>query len=293
MIWFGIEWRFRNHRLTRRMAAAGRRMALHDVEFQLAQESGTIILDFQTPGWSVTHIWWLPGPVAFESDFHDWEPDVRAMLVATDMSGRVGARIERTVESLQLKFPKFWMKRTHPKRLESFFAEETYQMNALILNTTAPSVHVLDQLPRPSPDVDGASHVVTQDAWIAYSVAQSVVRPDSFDVALVVVRNPLAIEASGPNDEAFHQHPYYNLGLKHYDIQEIQHSPWLEIVASRQSKNGSPGPRRPHTRHIVFALKESSLDVAGELPEFQGFFRSKEEAMQHAVAQSKLSRITG
>jgi hypothetical protein len=53
------------------------------------------------------------------------------MLVATDVSGRVRVEVERTVESLQLRFPNLWIKRTHPKHLESFFAEEMAQMSAI------------------------------------------------------------------------------------------------------------------------------------------------------------------
>lgn len=90
----------------------------------------------------------------------------------------------------------------------------------------------------------------------------------------------------GPNDEAFHNHRFYPLGLKHYTIQEIVSSPWIAELSRILDRDGR-ADSLPGTRHFVLALKECAVDVAASSVDCIGRFASHAEALNAAIALAK------
>lgn len=116
-------------------------------------------------------------------------------------------------------------------------------------------------------------------AWIAYEVTT----PEG-GVALVRLNDAAYSVANGPNDEAFHNHPFYSLGLEFYEIQEIVNSPWIEDVLTMLHKDRvfkGPGS----CRHFVFALKETTVDCIAESADFVGVFPTHKAAMAAASSE--------
>lgn len=131
-------------------------------------------------------------------------------------------------------------------------------------------------LPLCQPNVSDASSLhIGQIAYVAYDTDDDGVALLRFDACVQIL--------TGPNDEAFHRHRYYPLGLKHYTIQELVNSPWIAELSATLDRDGRVD-RMPGMRHFVLALKECSVDAAAESVRCIGAFRSHSEAMRAAIA---------
>jgi hypothetical protein len=127
-------------------------------------------------------------------------------------------------------------------------------------------------------DSDASSLHMDRIGYVAYDTDDDGVALVRFDGCVQIL--------SGPNDEAFHHHRYYSLGLKHYTIQEIVGSPWIAELSAILDRDGSV-ERLPGVRHFVLALKEGSVDVAAESARSVGVFDSHQEAMRAAIALAR------
>lgn len=130
-------------------------------------------------------------------------------------------------------------------------------------------------LPRCQPNISRASSLhMGLLGFVAYD-AEDAVALVRFDGCVQIL--------AGPNDEAFHRHRYYSHGLKHYTIQELIDSPWIEELSKTLDRDGRVD-QMPGMRHFVLAIKECAVDVAAELASCVGMFASHAEAMRAATA---------
>ncbi len=146
-----------------------------------------------------------------------------------------------------------------------------------------PRVEVVELagLPACDANVSDASVLVQGGrAFIAYDVGGA----DRGRVALVRLEGVRHVVTEGPNDEAFHRHRFYSLGLRHYAVQEICGSPWIEEVASVLNRDGDREALRGY-RHFVFALKETTVDAIARDAVAVGVFGSHREAMGAAAEE--------
>ncbi len=142
-----------------------------------------------------------------------------------------------------------------------------------------PRVVELADLPRLCPNTSDASILVHgSNAFVAYDLW-----PEEWTAALVKFEGLSHLIANGPNDEAFHNHPYYSLGLKCCALQEIVNSPWIQKVSAIVHKDGHPG-WLPDARHFVLAFKETTVDVLASSFSPVGVFQGRTAAMSAAIA---------
>lgn len=155
-----------------------------------------------------------------------------------------------------------------------------------------PTAIKVNNLPPCEPNVSTAS-VLTgsrrgslHSAWIAYDAKGPDWPNDDDIVALVRLDDVAHLVTNGPNDEAFHNHPFYRFGLQHYAIQELVDSPWIAMTLSMLHKDRVPTNTRDR-RHFIFALKETTVDCIAVSATFVGYFPSHSDAM--AAARSEMS----
>lgn len=113
-----------------------------------------------------------------------------------------------------------------------------------------------------------STHLFGNVALVAYDVKSPL---DA--VALLRFDRCLHLTTNGPNDEAFHQHRYFSLGLRLYTIQEILQSPWIPELSAKLDRDGRRD-RWPEARHFVLALKENTVDVAADSVTVVGIYPS-------------------
>jgi hypothetical protein len=153
-----------------------------------------------------------------------------------------------------------------------------------------PNAIKLTDLPPCEPNVSTAS-VLTgsrrgggHSAWIAYD-AKGPDWPNSDEVvALVRLDDVAQLVTNGPNDEAFHNHPFYRFGLRPYALQELVDSPWIAMTLSMLHKDRVPTNTRGR-RHFVFALKESTVDCLAASAVFVGYFPTHVDAIAAACSE--------
>jgi len=144
-----------------------------------------------------------------------------------------------------------------------------------------PEVIELTDIPECEPNTSDA---VVLSAGRRAFVAYDTTGPDR-NFALIQLDGVSHIVTGGPNDEAFHRHPFFKLGLSHYAIQEIICSPWIpEILALLHMDGLAPNDSKDH--HFVFALKETSVDVIAQRLTTVGVFPSLREAMTAACTRA-------
>jgi hypothetical protein len=148
-------------------------------------------------------------------------------------------------------------------------------------------VELID-LPVCEPNVSDAIVLVSTAAGFRMAfVAFDTWDPDRPDqprgVALVRFDRIRQVIARGPNDEALHRHPFFSLGLRHYTLQEIVHSPWNALVSSLLDKDGRVN-RCEDARHFVLAFKETCVDVLADGYALIGIFPSQDTALSAARA---------
>lgn len=141
------------------------------------------------------------------------------------------------------------------------------------------SVEIIESWPRP--DAVASAYV--------FSGSSLAVCYETTDEQFAVVVFPVwsAVKDGGPNDEALHGHPLYNLGLRHYSIHKIHQSPWLQQLETQNAVHPS------HSRaafllgkvHYLFALKEQVIECIVSQPPnpVVKVFQSRAIAIQHAV----------
>lgn len=141
-----------------------------------------------------------------------------------------------------------------------------------------PEVVECGQMPACDPNSSTASslHIGT-DGFVAYD--------SQADVILLKCEGCIQIVA-GPNDEAFHRHRFYALGLHHDAIQELTNSPWIQELSTTFDRDGL-SDRLPGGRHFVLALKECSVDIAAKSIEAIGRYASHHDAMRAALTLAK------
>lgn len=152
-----------------------------------------------------------------------------------------------------------------------------------------PTTVELTALPPCEPNVSTASVLTgsrSGHSWISYD-AQGPDWPNGNPViALVRLDDVAQLVTDGPNDEAFHNHPFFRYGLRHYTIQELVDSPWIGMILSMLHKDRAPTNNRGR-RHFIFALKETTIDCIATSATFVGYFPTHSDAM--AAAWSEMS----
>jgi hypothetical protein len=155
-----------------------------------------------------------------------------------------------------------------------------------------PAVTELPDLPPCEPNVSTASVLTgsrrggTHSAWIAYD-AQGLDWPNDDDVVALVRLDDVAhLVTNGPNDEAFHNHPFYRFGLRPYAIQELVDSPWIAMTLSMLHKDRVPTNIRGR-RHFIFALKENTVDCLAASAVFVGYFPTHSDAIAAACNEMR------
>jgi len=141
----------------------------------------------------------------------------------------------------------------------------------------------LADLPPCEPNTSSALCVLAIEGtvWLAYD-SRSPDSPDSDAFSVVRISHCSVFRGGGPNDEAFHNHPLYNVveGLSSYQIQEIVDSPWIEEQARILHKQRLPDAERTaRTRHLFFALKEEVFECLAESYSVDGTFATPGEAV--------------
>lgn len=145
-----------------------------------------------------------------------------------------------------------------------------------------PRVVELTELPACEPNVSNAAALVLNgDAYVTYDTQA----PDD-PIALLRFASVVTLHAPGPNDEAFHNHRWYSLGLKPYTLQEVVNSPWIDELRAQQHKDRLLC-LRPGLRHFVLALKETTVDVLAVGVVLVGRFASHTEAIRSALAPAR------
>lgn len=92
------------------------------------------------------------------------------------------------------------------------------------------------------------------------------------------------IDPDGPNDEAFHNLPWFGLGLQHYTLQEIIESPWVRERARIRHKDGIYVPGMvDRGRHFVLAFKENTIECIASSYELVGSFETVRMAEAEAM----------
>jgi len=141
-----------------------------------------------------------------------------------------------------------------------------------------PSVIELSAFPVCDSNVSDAEPLRSESsAFVSYDICE----PED-SVALLRVEHCARLIDKGPNDESFHKHPCYSIGLRHYTIQEVIDSPWLADVAKTLDRDRHISHPK-HLRHSVLALKETTVDIAARDIALLGVFPSHAFAMQAAL----------
>ena len=122
-----------------------------------------------------------------------------------------------------------------------------------------PGVVVVNNIPAPDSNTsDVAALWVGCTACLIYGI-----QSELDEHALVLARRCTRLVLGGPNDEAFHRHRFFDLGLKPARCQKIEESPWIAEISRETDKDGNVS-RISTLRHFVFASKESSVDALCE-----------------------------
>ena len=95
--------------------------------------------------------------------------------------------------------------------------------------------------------------------------------------------------ATGPNDEAFQNHPLYGYGMEFYAIQEVVNSPWIEERSKVMNKDRDPTYLREY-RHFVFAFKEGMVECLSRSYRLAGTYPTYEDALRAAVGLAQAGR---
>ncbi len=85
-----------------------------------------------------------------------------------------------------------------------------------------------------------------------------------------------------PNDEAFHNHPLFSVGLQRYAMQKIVNSPWIRERAAIAHKEGDPDWMMIDRHHFLFAFKENYVECVAKSCTSLGTFPSLENAVAHS-----------
>jgi hypothetical protein len=68
-----------------------------------------------------------------------------------------------------------------------------------------------------------------------------------------------------PNDETQHGHRLWSAGLRHYSVNEIFGSPWIEQLRNvERVHDRAPAVPFPHARHFVLTFEDSILEAIAE-----------------------------
>lgn len=139
-----------------------------------------------------------------------------------------------------------------------------------------PTVSHLSSWPQPS---------TSPEASVFASETQLLIRYITDDTAIAVIQFPLVktFQFGAPNDEALGGHPLAGLGLKHYQVHQVDNSPWI----AQLEKQNSVHPRHEKNEflkdlvHYIFTFQDATLECVvreGEFwkPQVQVFASSNE-----------------
>jgi hypothetical protein len=87
--------------------------------------------------------------------------------------------------------------------------------------------------------------------------------PDSDAIAIVKFQSCRIARFGYPNDEALPGHPSYKLGLRYYDVFEVNNSPW-ELELRLQNRVAFPAFEMPKRRHFVITFHDSTFECIAE-----------------------------
>lgn len=152
------------------------------------------------------------------------------------------------------------------------------------MNPRQPRVVELHDLPPADPNTARVIPILWDRAvHVVYQVASGG-EADDGPFAVVSFDGCLGFLGFGPNDEALHRHPLFEHGVKHYAIQEIVDSPWVEERARLLHKDGDPRPFRDGQRHFLLAMKENSFECAARGYSLLGVYPSYGAARDAVIA---------
>lgn len=108
--------------------------------------------------------------------------------------------------------------------------------------------------------------------------------------AVIKIRGTI-ISAGSPNDEAQFNHPIGRMRLRNGEypgpIVEVLHSPWAKEIQINTHKLRKP--IGPPPRHLVFLLKENTIDVIAKEIMHIGNYLTMEEARDAALEVAPIS----
>jgi len=148
----------------------------------------------------------------------------------------------------------------------------------------APHARELTDLPRHDVDVSfGAVFQAGHTAFVLYEVAAE---RDELESRIAVLRlhGCSLIDGDGPNDEALHNHPCHELGVRVYGFHEVVESPLVVERVRMAHRDGDVWESWVRERHhFVFAFKENTVDCIAEGYECVGTYPSVMEAHRIVV----------
>lgn len=139
------------------------------------------------------------------------------------------------------------------------------------------TVVLLDTWPQPS---------TSPEAVVFATETQLFVRYQADNAEIAVIHFPLVkiFKFGSPNDEALGGHPLAKLGLRFYQVNRIEHSPWVAELERQNNRH----PRHDRASflkdavHYVFTFQDSTLECVvtegGNWPSQIRVFASEEEA---------------
>jgi hypothetical protein len=153
------------------------------------------------------------------------------------------------------------------------------------MSSKKPRIIELTDLPRADPNLATVVPIACgSQVYAVYQVASDD-WSDEGPCAAVAFDRCRTFLGTGPNDEALHNHPLFKYGLRHYAIQEVVDSPWVEERARLLHKDSAPHLFGDGQRHFVFALKENSFECTAESYSLLGMYPSYREAMEAVLAR--------
>jgi hypothetical protein len=70
------------------------------------------------------------------------------------------------------------------------------------------------------------------------------------------------------NDEAFHGHPLYEAGSRHYTFAEVKNSPWIAALERQNRVHRWHDPRNSAgRRHFILRFHDSTFECIAEVAE--------------------------
>jgi hypothetical protein len=143
----------------------------------------------------------------------------------------------------------------------------------------APTVEIVASWPEPD-TVEPAVVLAGSSLAICYGTGVGL-------FAVVTFSDWYNVKSGGPNDEALHGHPLYDLGLEHYSIHRIGQSAWLSELERQNSVHSLHSRERflEGKAHYLFALKEEVVEciVSESEPVLVEVFQSRAAALRHAM----------